>query len=211
MRKVLRNFLRILVGSEFGFFAEGNEQWYYALALAINCMLAWIFLPIVALPFTIISAIHFLSVYAFYIYDYVRKPKIVSKIYLILHGILFVLGLCFNWWWTLLTSVIVMIAILFAPDCVGANIVIDYQSGRVNDKRILICHTIAMVIYIILTCMFAIPVWAKITMIIGAIILHFLIDFLEQEFLNVVDIARKVIRDVFDEKNINDASEFIEE
>lgn len=45
MKDLLLNFYRCVVGSEYGWFGEGNEQWYYFIALVINIMLTWQFRP----------------------------------------------------------------------------------------------------------------------------------------------------------------------
>ena len=57
MKKVLLNAYRCIVGNEFGWIGEGNEQWYYFLALVINCMLTWWIKPELRIIFTVAAVI----------------------------------------------------------------------------------------------------------------------------------------------------------
>ena len=53
MKKVLLNIYRGIVGNEYGWNGEGNEQWYYFLALVMNCMLTWWLKPEIGILFTV--------------------------------------------------------------------------------------------------------------------------------------------------------------
>lgn len=193
MRKFFKKLWRVVVGSPAGFAGEGNEQWYYTLALAMSCMLAWTFLPEVALVFTIISVIHLITVHVFGMNGW-ENDRNYCWGYFGVHALLFVIALLFNWWWTFVTAAITIVAVLFAPDCVVESVMlrrfskIAYEEEKLN-KFAMICHTCIFVLFVIVTCLLPTVWWAKLLIIAAFMGLHFHIDLLEGECVNVYESA----------------------
>lgn len=185
--------LRYLVGCEYGFFAEGNEQWFYTLALAITNMLAWSFLPDIALIFTLLSIIHLVTVHIYGYYDLDDANKIISIGYFAIHAIIVIIALFTNWWWTLVTAFIALFALALAPDCLGENVFVKSKSGYPKKFVPLIFNTFIFIAFVVSTCMLPIAWWGKVLIVIAAIILHPFIDYLEGECVVVTDVTQYAI------------------
>ena len=215
MRKFFEKLWCVVVGSPAGFAGEGNEQWYYTLALAMSCMLAWTFLPEVALVFTIISAIHLITVHVFGINMWDEYGRNYCWGYLSAHAVLFIIALLFNWWWTFITAAIAIVAVLFAPDCTEENIVtrimkIEYDEEKQN-KIAMICHTCIFALFVIVTCLLPTVWWAKLLVIVVFMGLHFLVDFLEGECVNVCELAENAFNIVINGTREEQLQKYLEE
>ena len=214
MKKILLNVYQGIVGSKFGFTGEGNEQWYYFLSLVINCMLAWWFKPEIALLFTIVSTIHFISVFVYGYFDLLeRKGKPAAIVYFLIHAI--ILGVCFvaDWKFTLITSAISITAFFIAPDCTGNNIFMPGpqlvpKKHRVYynpyDTKPLLFHTIIFVAFLAITLLMPAQYWVKIIIIGGALILHPIIDILEGECVLISDVTYDAFYNIFDRNDDGD-------
>ena len=113
MKKIkLLDLYRFVVGSEFGWSGEGNEQWYYFLALVMNLMLTWWLKPELGLLFTICSVIHYATICLYGSEVLFYADSIYSVGYFTIHLVMVILCMIFNWKWTLLTSFIVVVDIL---------------------------------------------------------------------------------------------------
>lgn len=194
MKKILLNVYRGIVGSEFGFTGEGNEQWYYFLSLVINCMLAWWLKPEIALLFTIVSVIHYISVFVYGYFMLSERGKSTSIIYFLIHAT--ILGVCFanDWKYTIITSVISIVAFLIAPDCTGNNIFMPAPKEvgiyfGVQNKMPLLFHTIIFGAFLVVTLLMPAQYWVKLIIIGGALILHPIIDILEGECVLISDVT----------------------
>ena len=214
MKKILLNVYQGIVGSKFGFIGEGNEQWYYFLSLVINCMLAWWFKPEIAILFTIVSVIHFISVFIYGYFDLSEiKGRLASVVYFLIHVI--ILGVCFvvDWKFTLITSAISIIALLIAPDCTGNNIFMPGpqlvpKKHRVYyspyDTKPLLFHTIIFVVFLAVTLLLPTKYWVKFIIIVGALILHPIIDILQGECIDISSVTGEAFYKIFDRNNDDD-------
>lgn len=199
MKKVLLNIYRGIVGNEYGWSGEGNEQWYYFLALVMNCMLTWWLKPEIGILFTVFSVVHFAMMFPyeyFFMDDFQSKSIVPQVVYFSIHLVMFVTSLIVNWPWTLITSSIVVIACLLAPDCTGNNVFMrppkyGIYFGNNDYIRILICHTIWFAMFVIITFLLPVSIWIKLAIIATCIILHPFIDFLEGECINISDITEE--------------------
>ena len=81
MKNLLVNIYRCIVGGEVGFIGEGNEQWYYFLSLVMNLMLLWWLKPEIALMFTVLSVIHYVTVFVYGYFMLDSENVIFSCIY----------------------------------------------------------------------------------------------------------------------------------
>lgn len=194
MRDTFETIFQCIVGSECGFTGEGNEQWYYTIALVINIMLTWIMMPNIAIFFTILSMIHLITVFVYGYNDLGFENKIYSILYAIVHLILIVIAILTNIYWTILTSIIVIIAVAIAPDCCGKNIL----NQNTNSKQLstiiaLSSNTLIFISFVIVTSMLSIVWWGKVLMIASAILLHPFIDYLEDNCIVISDVTSDVL------------------
>ena len=194
MRDTFETIFQCIVGSECGFTGEGNEQWYYTIALVINIMLTWITMPKIAIIFTILSIIHLITVFIYGYNDLGFENKIYSILYALVHLILIAIALFTSFYWTILTSGIVIIAVAIAPDCVGKNIF----NQKTNSKQLstiiaLSSNTLIFVSFVVVTCMLSIVWWWKALIIASAILLHPFIDYLEDNCIVISDVTSDVL------------------
>lgn len=199
MKKVLLNIYRGIVGNEFGWSGEGNEQWYYFLALVINLMLTWWIKPELGIIFTVGAVIHYVTVcvYGSAMLSLYDASFWYSIAYYTIHTVIFILCMFFNWKWTLLTSLIVIVAYFIAPDCMGNNIFMrppkefTVYFGNENIAAILVFHTILFVAFVIIALSLPISLWIRIIIIVICMILHPIIDFLEGECMLISDVTNE--------------------
>ena len=94
MKKIPLSYIyRFIVGGESGYIGEGNEQWYYTVSLAINLMLLWWLKPEIALTFTILPAIHIVTMFLYEFFEFCEKRAFWSYAYFGIHLILFAIAL----------------------------------------------------------------------------------------------------------------------
>lgn len=179
--KILSHIFRLIVGYEEGINGEGLDQWYYTVGLAISCMLTWTYLPDVALIFTILSAIHLISVHVFGFMDLYDSKRYASYIYLAIHAVLFVIGLITCWYWTLITSIITIVLTLIG----GAPNIFCFEWNEFA----IILNTILFVILVFVINLLPIIWWGKLIIVIVAIVLHPIIDLFEGECIVITEIT----------------------
>lgn len=186
MKNVLLNFCRFIVGSEAGFFGEGNEQWYYFLSLAINVMLvAWL-KPEVAVWFILLMVIHFVMVCIYGYNDLSDYGSEYSYIYFGIHLILGIIAIIVSPFWALITTAISVAAFFMAPDCTGNNILLRKKS---YSKLALIFNTIIFAAFVTVAVMLPIALWLRILIIIGVMIVHPIIDYFAGECIIISDVT----------------------
>lgn len=124
MKKTNLDIYRSIVGYETGFTGEGTEQWFYTLSLAINLMLVWWLNPKIAMVFTVLAVIHYLTVfvYGFLGLDCMGSP-IFACAYYAIHLVIIIVAFLTNFKWAIITASITIIAYLFAPDCTETSII----------------------------------------------------------------------------------------
>ena len=202
MKKVLLNIYRGIVGNEFGWSGEGNEQWYYFLALVINLMLTWWLKPELGIIFTVAAVIHYVTV-CVYGYEILSDSSVECSIaYYAIHTVIFIVCIFFNWKWTILTSLTVIVAYFIAPDCMGNNIfmrppkeyIIYY--GNENTAAILVFHTFLFITFVAIALSLPISLWIRIIIIVICMILHPIIDFLEGECIIISDVTNESLEKI---------------
>ncbi len=186
------NIYRWLVGPEYGFSGEGNEQWYYSLALAINLMLVWWLNPDIALVFTILAIIHYLTIFVYGYLDLCENSVVFATVYFVMHLFLLVIAIFTNYKWAIITAAIPIIAVLLAPNCTGNNIFLRKQNA--NTKLPLLFNTIIMFAFIVIAFLLPIISLIRITIIFVALLIHPIIDFYQGEGVIISDVTI----DVFD-------------
>ena len=187
MKKVFLSIYRCIVGPEYGFIGEGNEQWYYSLALAMNLMLIWWLKPEVALLFTILAVIHYLTVALYGYFDMEFEDVIFSYSYFGIHLIILAIALLTSFKWAFITMAITIVAFLSAPDCTGDNIF--PRKSKFQDRLPLLCNTIIFVAFIVIDFLLPINLLFKFAILVVALIIHPVIDFLEGEGIIISDIT----------------------
>ena len=125
MKEIAGFVYKCIVGFETGFNLEGNEQWYYFLALVMDCMLTWWIRPELGIIYTMMFVIHYIStiVYGSTIIDEEGTRYAVG--HYAFHAFLFLICMKMDCYWTLLTSAIVIVGYLLAPNCMGDNILMS--------------------------------------------------------------------------------------
>jgi len=213
MKDLLLNFYRCVVGSEYGWFGECNEQWYYFIALVINIMLTWQFRPDLIAIFVVAAGIHFITVCVYSYGSLYDSSRFYSVLYYVIHMILYVICFVFDWELTLLTSSIVIIGYFLAPDCIGDSFFmmpIRKYIGKSESKKaavILAFHTIMFLTFAVIALNLPISLWTRITIIVTCMILHPIIDYLESECIIIsdatnesIDIIVQIIKDFINKK-----------
>ena len=192
MKNLSLNIYRIVVGiigTECGFTGEGNEQWYYSLSLVINLMLIWWLKPEIGLLFTILAIIHYVTVFIYGCFDLYDSSTIFAYAYFGIHWGLFVIALFTNFKWAMITMIITTVAYLLAPDCTGNNIFLRKKS---YSKLSLLFNAIMFATFVIITVLLPIKIWIKLLLIISALVLHPIIDYLEGEGVLISDVTHEV-------------------
>lgn len=192
MKKFLLNVIRAIVGPEHGFTRKGSEQWYYFLALVMNSMLTWWFIPEIGTLFTTASIIHYISV-CIYGIEWIKHDNIVySIVYYFIHLIIFTVCMLTNWAWTILTSFIVTAGFFFAPNRAGDNVLIhsikpdlSVSFGNIHSIAILFFNSIWFAIFVNIALNHPIDLWIRLTIIAVCILLHPVIDMLEDKLLPI--------------------------
>ena len=159
MKKLMLNVWRGIVGAEYGFTEEGNEQWYY-----------------------------FVTVY---IYGYLmlsEESVVYSYLYYATHLFLLIMALLTNFGWAVITTLITLLAVSMAPDCTGINYYIrDDEISSNNPKLLLIFNTIIFIAFVVVDFLLPIKLWIKLAIIVGMLLLHPLIDYLEGKGIIISD------------------------
>ena len=189
MKEKMFNVLRFIVGPEYGFTGEGNEQWYYTVAIAVNLMLTWWLRPDIALIFTILPIIHYVTVFIFGYNDlFIDNNKNLSFVYLGIHALTLIVAIFVDGKWTLLTCAIVVGAVLLSPDCIGDNIFAS------NAKHLqLLFNTIILAVFIIIDFMLPINLWIKFVIVLLALVIHPVVDWLQGECVDVNELFSDAI------------------
>lgn len=199
MKDLFLNIYRGIVGGECGFTGEGNEQWYYTLALVINLMLVWWLKPEVALVFTILAVIHYLTVviygvlelFGFFDFENIVVPC--AYVYLGIHVTLLLIAIFTSFKWTIITMAITIVAFVLAPDSTGHNI---FPIKKSYSKLSLLFNTIIFAAFVVIDFLLPIKLWIKILFIIVALIIHPIIDYLEGECIIISDITFEVFDNI---------------
>lgn len=208
MKGKFLNICRCIVGSECGFSGEGNEQWYYFLALVMNLMLIWWKKPEIAVVFTVLAVIHYatICIYGYFdlCFDVAEEGNVIfSYSYFGIHAILAIVAICTDLKWAFITALIVIIAFLFAPNCTGNNIVIrePYQKGssvvlRSLQELPLIFNAIIFLVFVWLDFLLPINLGIKLLIILGAVIVHPIIDIMEGECIIISDVTFEALDNI---------------
>lgn len=196
MKNALGTIYRCIVGPEFGFTGEGSEQWYYSLAIVMNLMLVWWLKPEIALIFTILAAIHYLTVVVYGFFDLEFASVNFAYAYAGINIALLLFAIVMNFSWAVITAGITVVALVLAPDCTGNNIFLR----KLNDhsKLPLLFNTIIFGVFVGIDFLLPINVWIKLGIIGGALIIHPIIDWLEGEGIIISDVTRDVIEEIDD-------------
>lgn len=190
MKDKLLFIYRCIVGFEFGLTGEGNEQWYYFLALVMNCMLTWWLKPELGIVFTIAAVVHFITV-CIYGYQGIEASGVWYSIgYYTIHLIIVILCFAYSWSWTLITAAIVIVGVLIAPDCTGNNIFLTNDN---NLHGIMFFHTIWFLVFVIIAINLPISIWIRFIIICGCMLLHPVIDYIEGECMIISDVTEDAI------------------
>ena len=184
MKNHFLNICRCIVGPEYGFTGEGNEQWYYTLAIIINLMLVWSLKTDIALIFTILAIIHYLTVCIYGYFDLCFSDVKYSVAYFVIHIILFIIAIFINFEWAIKTAILPIIAFLIAPDCTGDIIILG---GGFGDNYSLLSNITVFVAFIFIDLLLPMNWLIQIAIIIGAIIIHPLIDYLQGLCITISD------------------------
>ncbi|MBQ8043533.1 MAG: hypothetical protein IJ272_05215 [Clostridia bacterium] len=193
MKKLL-HFYQFIVGGKYGFTGEGNEQWYYTLALVINIMLVWWLCPEIGTIFSILASIHYLTVVYHGVfstddiaYNNPTRAYVRSYLYFGGHAVMFIIAAIVNIKWAIITSVITTVAVLIAPDCTGNNIFL--RKPNVRNNLPLLFNTIMFASFVLVDFLLPIRLWIKFVLLVIFMVLHPFIDFIEGECIIISDVT----------------------
>lgn len=191
MKSAFRKIYRYIVGPEYGFAEEGNEQWYYSLSLVINLMLVWWIKPEAALIFAIIELIHFLTVFIYGYFDLDFGSMAFAYAYFGIHLILLAIAIFTSFKLTVITALITIVAILSAPNSTGNNIFL--REPNIHDRHLLLFNTIIFAVFAAIDILLPIKLWIKFVILVIVLAIHPLVDWLEGECVNIIDVTLEAI------------------
>ena len=190
-RQVLKVY-RCIVGKENGFFyGEGNEQWYYTLALSISLMICWMLTEIAPI-LTILAIVHYMLIAVYGYFELSEKGALAISVFWGLQLAVLTIAILLDFKWTIITIVVVACAILCAPDYLGHNI---FFKRKVNSNIPLVFNTIIFLIFIIVDFLLPVKLVIKFLFIGIALICHPVIDYLEIENVLVTNVIIEMIED----------------
>lgn len=197
MKKILLNIYRGFVGSEYGWSGGGNAQWYYFLALVINCMITWQFKPEFWVAFIVFAIIHFITVCA-YGYAMLSYTSLWDSLaYYAIHAIILIVCILMNFSWTIFTALMVICAFMIAPD--NENIFFTKMLKEffpVTNTTILILHTLLYTYFAAIAFDLSISLWIRIMIIVVCMILHPIIDFFDGKGISICDVTNESLRKI---------------
>lgn len=200
MTRFLGSVWRFIVGQEHGFGDEGIDQWYYTVAISISLMLTWWLKPEIALVFTILSVIHYLTVVLFGAFDLIENKVSYSYIYFGVHLVLLLVALFTNYMWALITMGIAVISYLL-------SIIDEYLSAwtrKIQSKQSLLINTFVLIAFVIVDFLLPIKLWIRFAILASALVLHPLIDYTESFDIGILDttadICDKIKESIFHKK-----------
>lgn len=193
MKKLLHMY-QFIVGGKYGFTGEGNEQWYYTLALAINLMLVWWLCPEIGIIFTILAVLHYSTIVYYGIfstddiaYNNPIRAYVRSHLYFGFHLGLLIVATIVSIKWAIITSFITTVAVLIAPDCTGNNIFL--RKPNVRNNLPLLFNTIMFAAFVVVDFLLPMKLWIKFLILVVAMILHPIIDWIEGECIIISDVT----------------------
>ncbi len=191
MKNAILKLWRCIVGAEYGFTEEGNEQWYYFVSLVINLMLIWwLGSQSDALAFTILAFIHFVTIY---VYSLVDEKVFMSYLYFGIHLFLLIMALLTNFVWAIISLLITVVFSLIAPDCTGSMCFGKMFGFEEDSILILVEHTIVLGAFILVDFLLPIDLWLKIVFIVAMLVLHPIIDYFEGYCIMISDCTNEGI------------------
>ena len=206
MKKTLLNIYRRIVGREYGWSGKGNTQWYYFLALVINCMLTWQFKPEFWGVFIVFAIIHFITVCA-YGYAMLSYTSLWDSLaYYAIHASILIVCLLMNFGWTIFTALMVICAFMIAPDIENIFFMKVFKEIFIyyGDTNPLIFHTILFSCFVVIALNLNISLWIRIMIIVACMFLHPIIDFLDGKGISIYDVTneslKKIVQTVKDKK-----------
>ncbi len=193
------NILRFIVGPETGYTGEGNTQWYYIVALAISVMITWMTAPQIAIHYTVIAGLHLFGV-VFYAYTITReatlyktkKTFVTTMVYCALQIVLISVAITLSFWRGIIFTILAIILYLIAPDEFGNNIFYREDKDMSNSSIPLVFNCIAFFALIAIIINLPVGIIAKILIIVGFMILHYIVDRLAVEHINIKEVSSDV-------------------
>lgn len=186
--------LRSIVGEEFGYDGEGNTQWYYIAGIFGTLMLIWNHNPaITAILFTIYAVLHILTVCIAGVNMLFIEAKKDSKAHAIFyfgfHVILFIAALITNSLWAIIFTVVVIAMYFLGTDFSGENIFWG-ECREKHPRKILVLNTIVFAILMVIIVQLRASATAKLCFVIGMMILHYIVDYLQGEGVEIREVTQ---------------------
>ena len=185
MKAKLMQLWRVVVGSEVGFVGEGCYQWYYTLYLVMAIMLAWRNYPDIAVDFTLVCAAEYIGVCTFGYFMLIDRGIPYAISYLIFLAITSIVRLLLCWQLELISAAIGIIGILIAPNESGQSFVFHFPEEQI--WRALIPNTFYFALFVYITVILPVDVGTKAIIILGAMLIHPVIDLSEGACMSYVD------------------------
>lgn len=192
MLEKAKKVIRILVGGEFGYFKEGNIQWYYVISMVIADLLIWKINYDVAKPFMLLSVLHFVSLYVFGSFIDEKKPGKVCSIFLLLSHLIIVISAM------LIDVSASFFSIIFVIFLTGISSIMLAFSVLQRDSFLPVIFNLLLFI-IFLICVITLPIlwYEKIIFIVIELIIHPVIDYLQKYIQCVTELVSTAWEKVF--------------
>ena len=165
----------------------------------MNLMLVWWLKPEIALLFTSFAIIHYLTIFAYGFFDLECGSAIFSYAYFGIHLIILTIAIFASFKWTVITVTITTLAFFLAPDCTGNNIFLS--KPNVDNQLPLLFNTIIFAAFVVVDFLLPIKIWIKLVILVGALIIHPVIDWLEGECVIIPDVTYDVVKKIKEDKD----------
>ena len=177
MSDKIKNAIRMVAGGELGYTKEGTIQWYYTMSMVISSLVILKNYPSVATKFMLLFVSHFVLSYIYgSIEEEEKEKRWVSFIFVFTNLIIVFSALLFDPGITFLSFTFIVFMVYVAS-------VMDIFAVLKQDSFLpAILNLLVFVAFLICVFMAPIPWYGKVIFIIVELILHPVIDYL-QEFI----------------------------
>lgn len=182
MKKTL-DVIRWFVGDEHGYFDEGNIQWYYVMGMVISNLILWKLNFNDALVFMLLSTIHFVTIYLYGGLGLQDFKKAWTVAFWAIHFAIGIICLCINAsaaFWSF-----VFIILLISVGDMQESCALPPNSRLYN----MCVNAIIFGIFLMSVCLLPIACWYKVLMVVVELIIHPVVDYLQQDVAIVTDVA----------------------
>ena len=192
MAENIKEYVRLLVGGELGYNEEGCIQWYYTMSMVISGLLIWKSNSDIGLIFMLLSLIHFVTLYIYgATFNAEKSGKLGSVIFLITHLIIIIIALIIDPAITFLSVIFTLFMI-----CV-ASIMAVFAVLRQDCYLPVIINFTVFAAFLTSVIILPIKWYEKIIFIVMELVIHPVIDFLQEYIPPVTEVVNMAWKKAF--------------